>query len=148
MLAQLILPGLSLSKDAVEVLSTYIKDSSRLETLDISHAKLMPKEMVVLLKCLKENRKLRDLNLSMMPLSKEADVKPLAIFIRQNTNLLHINLSGLFQSAKQVCRIIKAVKKQRSILAMHLSDTNPIIIDYRLQAYIRAKLGIGRLNIN
>ena len=44
--------------------------------------------------------------------------------------------------------MIKAIKKQRSILALHLSDTDPIFINYRLQAYIRAKLGIGQLPLN
>ena len=52
-----------------------------------------------LMKALKDNRKIKDLNMSELPFGKDMDIKPFTLFLRKNTNLMHLNLSGIFQDA-------------------------------------------------
>jgi hypothetical protein len=53
-------------------------------------------------------------------------------WIRMNESLLHLDLSGVLRTASQVISVVKAVKKQRTILSLHLSGTQVIKEDKKL----------------
>ena len=78
---------------------------------------------------LRGNGHIRSLNIAYNPVSKTDDVKELGLFLRQDTSLQHLDLSGVLQTSFQVRRIIKKAKKTRSLLALHLSHTPCILLD-------------------
>ena len=57
----------------------------------------------------------------MISLQIDQDLTPLKKFIRKNYSLLHLDFSGMFKTALQVKGIVKAIKKHRTLLAIHLS---------------------------
>ena len=73
-------------------------------------------------------------------------VKSLYQFIRQNKRLIHLNLSGMLHSEKQVRSIIKAISKSETLLALHLSHTQIIQESQPLQAYILSKLRMQQIS--
>ena len=84
---------------------------SFLKKLDISWNELFGRQIETLFAALAENKDLEYLNIAMTSLSKHTDTKDLRKFIRRNSNLLHLDLSGMFKTAEQVRGIVKAVKK-------------------------------------
>lgn len=79
------------------------------------------KQIDALFEALSKNKGLQYLNLAMTSLHKDQDLLPLKRFIRKNTNLMHLDFSGMFKTAAQVKGIVKAIKKHRTLLAVHLS---------------------------
>ena len=66
------------------------------------------------------------LNICMLPIDKDDDLKGLKKFIKFNKRLLHLNFTGLLRTSKQVIGVIKAIKVNSTLLAVHLSHTPAI----------------------
>jgi hypothetical protein len=54
--------------------------------------------------------------------------------------MAHLDLSGMLQTSEQVTKVVKALKKQSTVLAVHLNCTTVIAMDRKLQEYIKIKL--------
>lgn len=122
-----------------------------LRKLDISWNELLEKQVARLFNALSKNTGLENLNLAMtsvpipvtVPKSKKKVIDTtngLRKFIRNNSRLVHLDLSGMFKSVYHVRKIIKAIKKSKTLLAVHLSHTPVIDSNLKLQTYIRKKL--------
>ena len=66
-------------------------------------------------------------------------------FVRRSQRLVHLDCSGMLKSAFQVKKLIKAVKKQPTVLALHLNDIPIISLDLKLQLFIKKKLLLDSL---
>jgi hypothetical protein len=82
------------------------------------------------------------LNLSFMMLKDGEDINQFCKFIRQSERIALMDLSGMMKTAEQVRKVVKAIKKQSTILSVHLNATPVIAMDRRLQEYIRIKLDL------
>ena len=102
------------------------KRPSTLKVLDISWNELFGRQLDMLFQALQHNRDLTTLNLAMTSLHDDTDLRPLLKFIRKNCRLICLDFSGMFKTASQVKNIIKAIKKDQTLLSLHLSHT-PII---------------------
>lgn len=124
----------NLSEQSIDLLvSAMEKSAYDLAELDISANSLASPSMLKMLRSLENNESLQTLSLAWNDLGQDADITPLKRFIRRNTNLTHIDLSGLLHSKKQVVAIIKAVKNSLSLQSLHLNYTsviNPCIRTY------------------
>jgi len=80
----------------------------------------------------------------MTAIHSTCNVKSLTRWVRRSDKLLHLDVSGVLKTSKQVRSLIKAVKKQGTILAVHLNDTPVISLDKSLQNYIKRKLSLDR----
>ncbi len=144
-LQTLIIPKLNMSEESNNILCEFIKQRSVLRTLDISWNSMVASQVKMLFRALSKNQQLESCNLSMISVNENMNIMKLKEFIRENHRLLDINLSGMFKTAKHVKGIIKTIKKQPTVLALHLSNTPIIEEDLRLQSYIRAKLGMSEM---
>ena len=62
----------------------------------------------------------------MLAVDKDNDLTGLKRFIKFNKRLLHLNFTGLLKTQKQVIGVVKAIKINTTLLAVHLSHT-PVI---------------------
>ena len=74
--------------------------------------------------------------------SKDDPLKAFGNFVRQNSELMHLDLSGVCQTHTQVKRIIKKAKKSLSLIAVHLSFTPVVYLNNNVRAYIMTKLQV------
>ena len=72
------------------------------------------------------------------------NIQPLTRWIRTH-NVLHLDFSGMFTSDVHVRKVMKAVKKSKTLLAIHLSNTPVLFQNAKLQAYIRKKLNTTKM---
>lgn len=96
------------------------------------------------MKALGDNEHLQYLNLAMTATPSSLDIKGLTRFIKK-PNLLHLDLSGMFINPLHVQKVLKAVKKNRQLLAVHLDSTPALLNNPKLFAYIKKKLGTNKL---
>ena len=87
-----------------------------------------------------KNNNLQYLNISFNPCSQTDKLKLFGNYIRQNSKLQHLDISGVLQTKTQVRRIVKKFKKSQSLLSIHLNHTHCIANDFKLQKYIEKKL--------
>ena len=80
----------------------------------------------------------------MTSVNENTDLRYLKKFIRCNMSMLHLDLSGMFKTAEQVQGIVKAIAKNDTLLALHLSNTPVIRREKILQSYIRKKLNMSK----
>ena len=113
-----------------------------LKNIDISWNKISTRLMKELFVALRPSQYIRNLNVAFNPVSSTDKLKELGMFIKQNTSLHHLDLSGVLQTAAQVQRVVKKTKRSQSLLALHLSHTMCIKMDIALQLYIQKKLQI------
>ena len=62
----------------------------------------------------------------MLAIDKKNELRGLKKFIKFNKRLLHCNFTGILKTQKQVIGVIKAIKVNLTLLAVHLSHT-PVI---------------------
>jgi hypothetical protein len=96
---------------------------------------------------LQNNKELQYLNISMSTITNKVKFGLLCSYIRQGP-LIHLDCSGMLNDHKQVIKLIKAVSRSPTLLALHLSNTPLIVNDCKLQAYIRRKLNTNKLKKN
>ena len=96
--------------------------------------------MSKIIKSLENNNRLQYLNLSWNEINESVDLKPLANFIRNNYNLLHLDLSNAFSNVKQIQCVIKAVKHSNSLQSLHFNSAPLIWKSQPLLSYIQRKL--------
>ena len=142
----LILPKLNLGIQGFKILCSLIsRNESTLKVLDISWAHLLEKQISNLFKALGSNESLESLNLAMISISKKKKLVALYKFLRRNTRLTHLNLSGMFKTVSQVRFIIKGIAKADSLLVLHISHTPCVSSNRQIQSYIRKKLRMGQV---
>ena len=147
-LQTLIIPQQNFGYDGVDALCQLIKGQpSFLKVLDISWNILKRQQIALVFEALGKNQDLEYLNLAMTSVGEEMDLVELRRFIRKNPNLLHLNLSGMFKTVEHVSSIVKAIAKNDSLLALHLSNTPVITQDERLQSYMRTKLNMNKFMV-
>ena len=94
------------------------------------------------MQALRSNYQVKSLSIAFNAFDKEDPLLEFGNFIRQNPNLQHLDVSGALQTAEQVRRVVKKVKKSLSILSVHLSHIHCISQSFEIQRYIRRKLNL------
>lgn len=145
-LENLTLSGVPLSRDSTKMLIKIMEDKMPcLFYLDLSWCRLKTDQLQSLLDSIMTNNYLQDLNIAYNPVSVSATLDSLCTFIRTNSQLQHLNLSGVLQTTQQVKRIVKRAKKSLSLLSLHLSSTPCLLYSSQLQTYIIKKLKLQRI---
>lgn len=111
-----------------------------LREIDLSWNRFTPAQMTTLFASLRYNYYVENLNLAFNPFPAEDKLKDFGSWLRKNETLQHLDISGCLQTAAQVRRVVKKIKKSPSILAVHMLNTPCIAADYDLQLYIEKKL--------
>ena len=101
-LQSLLIPKQNLGDDGFEAICDMLRRSNDLRNLDISWNKTLAKQNDNLFKSLSKNRQLQYLNISMLAIDPNQNLKGLKMFIRRNKRLLHLNITGIFKLASQV----------------------------------------------
>lgn len=121
---------------AMKLITEVLFTARNMILLDISWAKLMPKELAALTKALAGNcRSMRNLNLSYNRLNfdgadktqvaySEAFLSHLEEWIDIARFVNHVNFSGMNLKAAQLSRIIQLLKRCQFLLGFHLSDND------------------------
>lgn len=87
---------------------------------------------------MKENVQLKDLNVSCNSL-KEVDLKDLCTFVRENYELIHLDLSHCEIQPEKLEKIVKKVKKSKTLMCIHLCG-NPGILKPEFTSYVLDQL--------
>eukprot|EP00347_Sterkiella_histriomuscorum_P008584 403344534 len=141
-LKKLSMPKTKLNEYSVDLLVQLISKQSapNLIELDISWNELCAHSMTSIIKALSLNDRLQVLNLSWNEIREDVDIKPLGQFIRNNPNLIHLDLSKMFSSQQHIKYLIKSIRKAHSLQSVHLSNTPLIRKSKKLYNYILRKL--------
>ena len=115
-----------MGEDCSNVVFEIIRRHYTLRRLDISRNVQLSHKIDVIFRALSDNEVMEDVNLAMIPVDKNLDIAKLKTFLKSNGQLLHIDLSGMFESVEHVKGIVKSIKKSKNLLAIHL-DNAPII---------------------
>ena len=117
-----------LNDHSISLLEDFVGCNQRLEHLDIAFNRILPTTSLRLLDTLTANAKgLRFLDLSWNALSSgdenlTAEIgEALGALVRGSRSLQHLNLSRTGLTHNQACLLFRAVRKSRSLLAVHLS---------------------------
>lgn len=141
-LKKLSIPKTKLNEYSVDAIETLIsaEHTYHLIDLDISWNQLSSHSMGRIIKSLDNNERLRFLNLSWNEIREDTNLKPLGKFLRNNQALVHLDISKMFSTAKQIKYIIKCIKKSRSLQSVHLNNTAIIRKRKAVYKYIVKKL--------
>jgi len=132
-----------LESRSIDVLvQLFAEKKPSLSSIDISWNKISTANMKKLMQALRSNYQVKSLSIAFNAFDKEDPLLEFGNFIRQNPNLQHLDVSGALQTAEQVRRVVKKVKKSLSILSVHLSHIHCISQSFEIQRYIRRKLNL------
>lgn len=126
-LQELRLNNFTFGQEAVESLTAAVELSSGLQILDLSWNTIVTKDFVKLTEKMMTNKKLKEVSFRGIPCSKfysDEIAENFYNFIRSNKSLQHIDIGHMYLSDSVCVRIIEAVAKSRSLLAIHLTGNH------------------------
>ena len=94
------IPALNLGDDCANLIFEMIKRHYTLRWLDISRNEQLGQKVDTIFRALSDNETLEGVNLAMIPVDKGLDIAKLKTFLKSNKNLMHIDLSGMFESVE------------------------------------------------